>query len=136
MTEPTQDDVQGLAAVSVAGIAATERLIERIDRDSRQRQRMIRLILAVLLAVAVMVFLLLSGRTQSRDISKAILSCTDPAGECAKRGQAGQAAAVGQIIDFVARNQVLIVGCAVEHPGDLAGYDACVAAALPDLRDR
>jgi hypothetical protein len=127
----------GKAAKDLAEEVRADRAQREADmaEDRRQRRRESRqqtaLLIIVGLLVAALAGLSVGNRllgNQNRSVIESIESCTDPEGECAKRGQQRTAEAIGTLI----RMDIEVAWCARTSPTEKA-YRECVDVALADV---
>lgn len=135
---PTHDAlIAGLASASInlsntgqSLLTATDRLVSVLQTTRMQRAVAVALLVlnavAAIAVVAGTVVLIGIGRdnrdntTATRETAERIRSCTDPAGECAKRGQAATANAI------VVLQKYTLIAVECGHEGSDARIEACV----------
>lgn len=144
------DEVLAIRAAAAEAVGAAGHLITKVEADARQRARLIKLTAAltgiaflIASATAWMVFLLLSGRSQTRGVIsqsgqalQLLIECTTPGTAekphpCHDDGVRNQADAIARINHDSAAQTLEIQAC--RYQPDVASFRACAAPFIPPL---
>jgi hypothetical protein len=131
--ETLPDALNNFATALTQSTQSTQDLSSAVLASEAARKKRTILLALATVAILIMIVLNLGVAFAARSTQDRIQDCTDPTGECAKRGQASTAKAVGNIAQADLTMAWLVNRCALGDP-TTAKYDACVDDTLDALK--